>query len=240
MTTLPIIDRTSWQPEQPPYGILLVNKPAGITTFDIIRRIRRYRRRLKAGHAGTLDPFATGLVLLGLGGATRQIRRFQELPKTYEGIIRLGQTTPSLDPDTPVERTAPYPSLSLEAAREVAEAFRGTVMQMPPIYSALKVKGKRAYALARAGKKPDLSPRPVRIHAFEIQEIDLPDVAFRLKCGKGTYARSLARDFAEKVGTVGYLVRLRRTAIGPYGLEKAFSLEALEAILRDHPHFLKP
>lgn len=235
----PVIDRSSWRAEQPAYGILLVNKPAGITTFDIIRRIKRHRRRIKAGHAGTLDPFATGLVLLAIGRATRTIQHLQALTKVYEGTIRLGAVTPSLDPDTPVERTAPVPALSLEQAQQIADTFQGTVMQMPPIYSALKVGGKRAYDLARQGKTPELKPRPVRIDRFVIKDIQLPEVAFRLECGKGTYARAVARDFAEKAGTLGHLTTLVRTAIGPYSIEQAFSLTELENLLRTHPHFLK-
>ncbi len=235
----PVWDASVGAVDHPAFGFLPVNKPAGITTFDIIRRIKRHRRKIKAGHAGTLDPFATGLVILALGKATRQIQHLQQLPKTYRGIIRLGVTTPSLDPDTPPSDHRPIPNLSLDQLHSIARTFEGTIMQVPPAYSALKVKGKRAYDLARAGTPPQLEARPVEVYRFEIERVEGPDVYFVLECGKGTYARALARDFAEKVGTVGMLQQLTRTRIGPFDLEEAWDLDALTEALRSHPQFLR-
>ncbi len=236
---VPIWDVHTITESHPAYGILLVNKPATITTFDIIRRIKRYRRKIKVGHAGTLDPFATGLVLLAMGRATRRIQDLQNLPKTYEGVIRLGVTTPSLDPDTPIREKKPVPPLSLEVLRRVAASFEGTIMQQPPVYSALKVKGRRAYELARAGSPPVLRPRAVTVHRFAIEKLEGKDVHFILECGKGTYARALARDFAKALQTVGMLYRLVRTRIGPFSVNDAWELSDLETVLQAQPAFLQ-
>lgn len=213
-------------------AVLLVDKPNGITSFDVVRRMRKATDTKKVGHAGTLDPLATGLlIVLVARPATRLQEAFMHLPKTYEGTIRLGATTPSHDTETEVVERCDPSSVTRDTIEEALQTFLGPLEQVPPMYSAVKVDGKRLYKKARRGETVDRPPRQVRIDEVDVTEWAQPDVSFRLTCSKGTYIRSLARDLGEKLGVGGHLVSLRRTAIGPHHVEEAWPLEALEEAL---------
>lgn len=213
--------------------VLLIDKPLGWTSFDVINRFRVFLKKnlgikkIKAGHAGTLDPLATGLLIVCTGKFTKRIGEFQDREKEYTGTFRLGATTPSYDLEHEVDQTYPTGHISPEMIYDVAVAFTGELMQVPPVYSAIKIDGKRAFKYARKGKDPDLAARPVTIHEFEITRIEMPDVDFRIRCSKGTYIRSLARDFGEKLGSGAHLTTLCRTRIGEFRLEDAHHLEML-------------
>jgi len=211
--------------------ILLIDKPAGWTSFDVVNKIRSVLRkrfglkRLKVGHAGTLDPMATGLLVVGIGPATKKLHRLQADDKTYEGRIRLGATTPSYDADTPPDRFYPYEHVTEQTIRETAQKFLGESEQLPPPYSAVKHKGKKLYEWARKGETPPLKPRKVVIHRFDITDIRLPDIDFVADVGKGTYIRSLAHDFGKALRSGAYLAALRRTRVGNFSVADAVKLE---------------
>ena len=223
--------------------ILLVNKPYTWTSFDVVGKMRsliRQRmgiRRIKIGHAGTLDPLATGLLILCTGKFTRRIDEFQGLEKEYTGTLRLGSTTPSFDLETPIDATFPLAGLEspsgVEKIRAAAAHFVSTFEQVPPQFSAVKVDGKRAYESARKEISVEIKARRVTISAFEITRTDLPEADFRVVCSKGTYIRSLARDFGELLGCGAHLTALCRTRIGPYHLRDAYELDDFPAILPD-------
>lgn len=221
--------------------ILLINKPYKWTSFDVVGKMRsliRQRlgiRKIKIGHAGTLDPLATGLLILCTGKFTRRIDEFQGLEKEYTGTMRLGATTPSFDLETEVDSTYTLTGLDtltgLEKIKGAANHFVATFDQVPPQFSAIKVDGKRAYKSARKDINVEIKPRQVTIAAFEITRIDLPDVDFRVVCSKGTYIRSLARDFGELLGCGAHLTALCRTRIGTFYLRDAFELAGFENLL---------
>lgn len=219
---------------------LLIDKPSGYTSFDVIARIRRPLRRfsgnpkLKVGHAGTLDPMATGLLLIACGTYTKQLGSLQNLDKEYTGIITLGASTSSYDADTPVIAESDISGISEEAVRRSAEFFTGSMEQSPPPYSSVKVDGVRAYTRARRGETFATRPRKVEVHAFDILSVRMPEIQFRIACSKGTYIRSIAHAFGEKLGCGAYLSALRRTRIGTYCVEDALSVERLLQIL-DRP-----
>lgn len=209
-------------------GALLVDKPPRITSFGVVKKVRWALDVKKVGHAGTLDPMATGLLILLVGrDATRQQDRFMGLPKVYTGTLRLGQTTPSYDADTPVETEADADEVSdadLDAARQ---AFVGDILQRPPVYSAIKKGGERLYKKARRGETVEIEPRPTTVTAFDLTARRGGDVDFYVECSKGTYVRSLAHDLGQAVGVGAHLVALRREAIGPFRVDEAFALDAL-------------
>lgn len=224
--------------------ILLVNKPFTWTSFDVVGKMRsiiRQRtglRKIKIGHAGTLDPLASGLLILCTGKFTKRIDEFQGLEKEYTGTFRLGATTPSFDLETPVDNI--YPLTSLTAGdeltsdtliRDAANHFVTTFDQVPPQFSAIKVDGKRAYKSARQDINVEIKARQVTISAFEITRIELPDVEFRVICSKGTYIRSLARDFGLFLGCGAHLTELCRTRIGSFFLRDAYELADLENLI---------
>ncbi|MCX2741567.1 tRNA pseudouridine(55) synthase TruB [Pontibacter anaerobius] len=210
--------------------ILLINKPLDWTSFDVVKKVRNTIRVKKVGHAGTLDPLATGLLILCTGKFTKRIDEIQGQEKEYTGIIRLGETTPSYDRETEVTETRDISHLTAEAIKSAAQSFVGTIEQIPPIYSAVQVDGKRAYDLARKGKEVELKSRTVTIDAFDITSINGAEVAFRVVCSKGTYIRSLAHDLGQKLGVGAHLSKLERTRIGAYKLEDALTIEDIIAI----------
>lgn len=214
-------------------AVLLVNKPKEWTSFDVVNKLR-YKvkrqlgvRKIKVGHAGTLDPLATGLLIVCTGKATKTIHEYQGMFKEYTGTIVLGATTPSYDAETEISETFPTEHLTLELLEEVKQQFLGEIKQVPPMFSALKVDGQPLYKQARKGKTIKIEPRTVHIYEFEFTRIELPQVEFRVKCSKGTYIRSLAHDFGKALGSGGYLGSLCRTKIGEYSLENAWDLEKL-------------
>jgi len=219
-------------PERWDAAVLLIDKPKGITSFDVIRRLRKLLRVRKIGHAGTLDPMATGLLICLIGRATRWMTHFMAQEKEYEGVMRLGEITPSYDAETEVVERRSWEHLTDADLERSRHQFVGEVVQHVPAYSAVTVKGNRLYDQARAGKAVERPSRRVQIYAFELLGRDGADVAFRVRCSKGTYIRSLVHDFGQALGCGAHLVELRRTRSGPYRVEQAWTLEALAEALQ--------
>jgi tRNA pseudouridine55 synthase len=207
-------------------GLVLVDKPAGVTSHDVVDLVRRAFGTRKVGHAGTLDPMATGLLLVGVGRATRLLRFFGHLPKTYEGTARLGQETDTLDAEGAVVRTAEVGATRADVER-ACRALVGESLQRPPAYSAVKVGGRRLYEAARRGEAVEAAPRPIRVERFEVRSFDGRDVGFALTCSGGTYVRVLVADVGAALGCGAHLVALRRTGIGPYRVTDAVPPDAL-------------
>jgi len=210
------------------FGILNVNKPTGWTSRDVVNRVQRFVRPAKAGHAGTLDPLATGVLVVCIGPATRLISYVQEAPKTYEATFLLGQTSPSDDTETDLTAVVAAPVPSLSEIEAQLPQFLGTIEQRPPAYSALKVKGQRAYKLAREGQVVELKSRPVEIYELEVTGYAYPELRLSMQCGSGTYVRSLGRDLAESLGTGAVMSALERTAIGQFKVSDAVDIESLD------------
>jgi tRNA pseudouridine55 synthase len=204
----------------PAEGLLLVDKPGGVTSHDVVDVVRRRLGTRKVGHAGTLDPMATGLLLIGVGRATRLLRFLGELPKIYEGMLRLGVETSTLDADGDVVRETPV-DVEEPELREAMRTLVGESLQRPPAYSAVKVGGRKLYEAAREGERLEAEPRPIRVDAFELLSLELPDATFRVTCSGGTYVRVLAADVGAALSCGAHLVALRRTAIGPYAVDDA-------------------
>ena len=213
--------------------LILVDKPLQITSFQVVNKIRwglksKYNlNKLKVGHAGTLDPLASGLLIICTGKMTKKINELQDLEKTYTGTITLGATTASYDLETPIDEKFPISHLNEEGLIAATKKFKGEIDQYPPIYSAIKKKGKRLYEYARSGQKIQIDSRKVTIHHFDFKKIKLPDLNFEVKCSKGTYIRSLANDFGKSVNSGGYLSSLRRTAVGSFKVENALTPQEL-------------
>lgn len=211
--------------------LLLIDKPLEWTSFQVVNKIRWALKRkfnikkLKVGHAGTLDPLATGLLIICTGKMTKKISEFQGLDKTYIGTITLGATTPSFDLETQINKRFPLKHLNKEKIIEAKKNFIGTINQYPPIFSAIKKKGKRLYEFARIGKEIEIQSRKVVIYNLEFSKINLPDLNFKLKCSKGTYIRSLANDFGKSIDSGGYLSSLRRTAVGSFKIKNSIQLQ---------------
>ncbi len=205
-------------------SVLLLNKPIGWTSFDVVNKLRYILKTKKIGHAGTLDPLATGLLIICTGKMTKRIDEFQGLEKEYTGSFSLGQTTPSYDLETEPSSPVDISHLTDEKILKGTLPFIGKIQQVPPIHSAIKVDGKRAYSFARKGQELVLKPREVEIKEFEITRIVKPVISFRVVCSKGTYIRSLANDFGQALGVGAYLSELCRTRIGIYQLKDAMTL----------------
>ena len=215
--------------------VLLLDKPLTWTSFDVVRKVKNALRIKKIGHAGTLDPLATGLLILCTGRKTKDIDQIQAQEKEYTGTFRLGETTPSFDLETAVDLVRPYAHLTDEQITAATLPFIGTIEQTPPLFSAVKIDGQRAYEIARKGLNVEIKSKTVEIKAFELTRIALPEIDFRVVCSKGTYIRSLARDLGVALGCGAHLTRLVRTRIGEYRIEDAFSLEAIEALRPPRP-----
>jgi tRNA pseudouridine55 synthase len=211
----------------PAEGLLLVDKPAGITSHDVVDSARRTLATRKVGHAGTLDPMATGLLLIGVGRATRLLRFLGALAKTYEGTLRLGVETDTLDADGEVVRESPV-DVTEDRLAEAMHGVVGESLQAPPAYSAVKVGGRKLYEAARAGERLEAEPRPINVDAFDLLSFEPPDATFRVVCSGGTYVRVLAADVGAAVSTGAHLTTLRRTAIGPYRAEDAVTPDAVQ------------
>ena len=219
-------------------AVLYIDKPLTWTSFDVVNKIRgslRYHfgiKKIKVGHAGTLDPLATGLVIICTGKATKQIMQFQDMDKAYTAEVRLGATTPSFDVETEVDKNYPWEHISQEQIEKALLEFQGEQEQMPPLFSAKSVDGKRAYVMARKGKTVELKTQLINISHLELLSVKLPELTLMVECSKGTYIRSLARDLGEKLNSGAHLTGLRRTRIGPYELDRAISLENFEKKLK--------
>jgi len=212
-------------------GFVLVDKAGGWTSHDVVARCRRLFAMRRIGHAGTLDPMATGLLVVALGRATRLLRFVQDAAKTYEAVAMFGVATDSLDADGAILSREEM-AVDEEELRAVARRFIGTIAQVPPMVSAIKVEGRRLYQLARAGLEVERTARPVEIHALDIEEVSpgmYPEVTFRVTCGSGTYVRVLADDMARALGGRAHLVSLRRTSSGPHRVEEAWTIPGLES-----------
>ena len=210
--------------------VLLLDKPLTWTSFDVVRKVKNTLRIKKIGHAGTLDPLATGLLILCTGRKTKEVDLIQAQEKEYTGTFRLGETTPSFDLETAVDMARPYAHLTEAQLAAAVLPFLGLIQQTPPLYSAVKIDGQRAYEIARKGLDAEIKAKTVEVKTFELTRIALPEVDFRIVCSKGTYVRSLARDFGVALGCGAHLTRLVRTRIGEYRVEDAFSLEAIQAL----------
>jgi tRNA pseudouridine55 synthase len=210
----------------PPEGLLLIDKPAGMTSHDVVDAIRRTFGTRKVGHAGTLDPLATGLLILGMGRATRLLRFLSGLDKTYEGTARLGEETDTLDADGKVVHTAETTHVTVEALKGAMTGLEGGGMQIPPAYSAVKVGGRTLHRAARRGEELEAPPRAIRVNAFDVRSFDGRDFDFRVSCSGGTYVRVLVADVGRAVQSAAHLTRLVRTSVGPFSVEEARPLEA--------------
>ncbi|MEI6947315.1 tRNA pseudouridine(55) synthase TruB [Paraflavisolibacter sp. H34] len=213
--------------------VLLINKPLTWTSFDVVRKVRNLSRTKKVGHAGTLDPLATGLLIVCTGKFTKKINEYMAQEKEYTGTITLGATTPTYDKESEPENFKHYEPFTREQLEEAARVFTGNILQVPPIHSAIKKEGKRVYELARKGVDVKLEPRPVTISAFDITDISLPFIHFRVVCSTGTYIRSLANDFGAQLGCGGYLSALCRTRIGEFWVQDAHSMEQVELHIKE-------
>ena len=211
--------------------VLLIDKPLTWTSFQVVNKLRweiRQRfniKKIKVGHAGTLDPLATGLLIICTGKQTKQIDTYQGQFKEYTGTFTLGETTPSYDLETEIDNTFPTAHITEELLHETTKQFIGEIQQKPPIFSAIKKDGKRLYELARKGETIEIKERIVTVSSFEITKIKLPEVEFRIICSKGTYIRSIAFDYGKALNSGGYLSALRRTKIGNFSVDDAFSVE---------------
>jgi tRNA pseudouridine55 synthase len=205
--------------------ILLINKPLDWTSFDVVNKLRYKLKIKKIGHAGTLDPLATGLLIICVGKMTKRIEEFMGLEKEYTGKFIIGQVTPSHDLETEVSEKQDTSHITTADLQRAASQLTGKISQLPPLHSAIKIGGKRAYEFARKGKTVELQARDVEIREFELTAINLPEVNFRIVCSKGTYIRSIARDFGDALGVGAYLAELCRTRIGQFSLNDATAID---------------
>lgn len=210
-------------------GFLLIDKPANISSHDVIRQLRRVTGVRRIGHAGTLDPLATGLLVVAVGRAARLLEYAQGLPKRYRAVVRLGQSTLSYDAETEVVVERPFTHITPRQIEDALAHFRGDILQKPPAYSAIKRDGQPLYKLARKGEDVTVEPRPVTIYELSLLETRLPELVLDVQCGSGTYIRSLAHDLGEALGCGGHLTALRRTAVGDFWVDRAVPLAAFTA-----------
>ncbi|MCM1369053.1 MAG: tRNA pseudouridine(55) synthase TruB [Candidatus Amulumruptor caecigallinarius] len=221
--------------------IIGIDKPPGWTSFDAVKRLRgAIQRRLnvkkfKVGHAGTLDPLATGVLIVCTGRATSRIEQLQNGTKEYVAELTLGATTPSFDLETKVDAIYPYEHVTEQLVRQVLPLFTGRLMQVPPVFSAVKVDGKRAYSLARKGKDVELKAKPLEISQLELLGLELPKLTLRIVCSKGTYIRALARDIGKALDSGAHLSALRRTRVGDITLEQCLKIDEAVNIITNGP-----
>lgn len=221
--------------------MLLIDKPLTWTSFDVVGKIRNSIKplKLKVGHAGTLDPLATGLLIVCTGKLTKQIDSYQAQDKEYTGTITLGGTTPSYDLETEIDHIYPIDHITEQMVFDAAKSFEGEIQQFPPAHSALKINGERVYEKARRGEEVEIKSRQVRINSFVVERIELPNVYFRISCSKGTYIRSLAYDFGKVLQSGSHLSALRRTKSGDYNVDNAWNLEQLIVEIKRHKEIIK-
>jgi tRNA pseudouridine55 synthase len=217
-----------------PSGLVLLDKPEGVTSFQALGPLKKALGLRQAGHLGTLDRFAGGLLPVLVGSSTRLAFLFEDADKAYRAVFLFGRSTDTLDPEGRVVAEAPVPTR--ESIERALEGFRGTIQQVPPEYSAVHVAGERAYRLARSGRRPELSPRPVTIHRIAVLRYDPPELELSIDCSKGTYVRALARDLGRQAGSCAYVSRLSRVRVGPFRLEEAVTPQDFKA----SAHLLAP
>jgi len=214
-------------------GLLVVDKPAGMTSLDVVREIKARFFIKKAGHIGTLDPFATGVLPVAINEGTKLIPFLQEDPKDYEAVMKIGEETRTDDLTGEIVRRESWEDLTPEIIRTVFKSFSGRIRQTPPMFSAIKVKGKPLYQMARKGIEIERKEREVLVYDLQVWEVDLPMIHFRVSCSKGTYIRALARDIGKRIGCGAHLASLRRTRSGPFSLEQAIPMERIKALPGD-------
>jgi tRNA pseudouridine55 synthase len=225
-----------WNEEFATGKVILIDKPLRWTSFDVVKKIRGQVKISKVGHAGTLDPLATGLLIVCTGKFTKNINEYMAAEKEYTGSFTLGATTPTYDLESDPVIQSSLENITDEKIHDATKKFLGEIMQVPPIYSAIKKEGTAAYVLARRGQEVKMEPRPITIKEFEITVIELPRVDFRVVCTTGTYIRSLAFDFGNELGCGGYLSKLVRTRIGTFKLDETMSLDKfIEAVNKMKP-----
>lgn len=240
LSELPVVDRNtdpnSFPKENFTTGaVVVMNKPLEWSSFHLVKFIRYRVPPKKVGHAGTLDPLATGVLVVCTGKATKSIEQVQQLPKEYVAKITFGASTPSYDAALEPDETAPWEHITEEKIEEVLKRdFSGEIMQKPPIYSAIKMKGERLYKKARRGEKVEIIPRPVQIYQTELLSVDLPEITLRIECGKGTYIRSIAHDLGLALGSRAYMSGLERTAIGSFNVESALTAEEFNQFMKTY------
>lgn len=233
MNSLDNYTETAWKEGH----LLLVDKPLHWTSFQVVNKIRWLLKKkfglkkLKVGHAGTLDPLASGLLLICVGKWTKRISEFQGMEKVYTGTLQLGATTPSYDLETEVDAHYPVAHITAEAIESVRNSFTGEQEQYPPVFSAIKKEGVRLYEHARKGEAVEVSPRKIHIHTFSVSAENFPELSFTVKCSKGTYIRSLAYDLGKKLHSGAFLSSLRRTEIGNFNVKEAYQMDDLIKLL---------
>ena len=211
--------------------VILIDKPINWTSFDVVKYIRKSLqhkfkiKRIKVGHAGTLDPLATGLLIICIGKQTKNISKYQDLAKTYTGKFKLGESTPSFDAETDVNEKFEYDHITINNLKKLANEFIGNSLQKPPIFSAIKKDGKRLYNYARENKEIEIDKREIQIYDFEILDFNSPYVEFKIDCSKGTYIRTIANDFGKRLNSGSYLYELRRTNIGEFSVLNAIDIK---------------
>ncbi len=220
-------------PKESVHGFFNIDKPKGLTSHDVVDEVRHIVRQRRVGHAGTLDPLATGVLVVAIGQATRLLEFMTGHDKEYRFTVRLGEETDTLDAEGRVIATAPVPSLDVETIRQTLNQFIGDIEQIPPLYAAIRHRGKRLYEWARAGVSVTPQPRRIHIARLELEAWNPPDLTLYVVCSAGTYVRALARDIAHALGTRGHVVALRRTASGPFRVEDAVPL----SLLREAPNW---
>ncbi len=219
--------------------VLTIDKPYEWSSFDLVKKVKYKLQRklkvkkLKVGHAGTLDPLATGMMIICTGKQTKNLNQFQDLPKEYVATLKLGESTPSYDLETEVEKTYPTEHITLELVKETLQRFIGEIDQVPPLFSAKKIDGKRAYEFARKGEEAELKANKITITNIEIIEFSLPELTIKVTCSKGTYIRSLAKDIGNALLSGAYLSALKRTAIGSYRIEESMDVKKFEEIVNN-------
>ena len=216
--------------------VLLINKPLKWTSFDVVNKLRyaiskKVGQRLKVGHAGTLDPLATGLLIICTGKMTKRIDEFTGMDKEYTGTFFIGATTPTYDSEMEVDATFPTEHINEVVLEDARKKFLGVIEQMPPVFSAIKIDGTAAYIKARKGKEVEMKSRTIEIKEFELTRIELPEIVFRVVCSKGTYIRSLAFDFGRAVGSGAYLKALCRTKIGEFDMKNSMTVEECVSVI---------
>ena len=225
-------------------GVLIIDKPIGVTSFDVIRDIRKEYGTKKVGHTGTLDPMATGVLPILIGDATKLSDYLMDHDKEYIAVLKLGEKRDTGDSEGNIIETSKIPNLTTQEIESTLKAFIGKISQIPPMYSAIKVNGKKLYELAREGKEIERKPRSVEIYSIELLEVEknkeniIDKIKFKVNCSKGTYIRTLCEDIAEKLGTVGYMKELRRTRVGRFTLEGINKCVSLEEILSEENAYI--
>lgn len=221
--------------------IIAIDKPLGWTSFDAVKRLRGaiqkrlHVKKFKVGHAGTLDPLATGVLIVCTGRATKKIDELQSGSKEYIATLKLGATTPSFDLETEIDMVYPTDHITLEKVKSTLDSFKGDILQTPPVFSAVKVDGKRAYKFARNGKELELKPKLVKISSINLLDFENNEIKFLVECGKGTYIRSLARDIGKALGTGAHLIELRRTKVGNIRIEDCMKIDEAVELINDAP-----